>query len=627
MKQLKLICLVACIIGTTSTVNSQSNLTKIIENQKFGFIDSTGKVIIPAVFNYADDFSEGLAAARADGAYGYIDERGQFVIRPAFEQASAFWNGHALVYNKKEMYFINKKGKKTIRGIGIGMSKLSNGFAEISTKSGKVGLIDTSGKLVFDTIFHSIGSFRQGVAVFTRLVGPDEIKESAVLDRTGKIIVPFGAYSSIHGFRLEVGHVISKDKKWEGLIDTNGSLLFRVENTKISLFDIQDFDHIKVKRQNIINGKSINYEGFINQKGVYIVDNPTFQQVLPFSNGRAFVKDTTRKWFIIDATGRRLSQRAFDWVLDGIFVEGKTWVRSLNGTWELIDTLGNTLFVSKLKEILKIPGTNLLKYNETLYDQNSNFVKNQYGIANQYGQVLTPHIYEEIDYEGFKNGLLLAQTTGHYQYLDQSGKVKWEQAPANSSICTLNIDYSIYNHFWAASKRHPGDLGGFGKSENFPKAIHKKDHFKANQLSVSIQNNLDKTSNCPLALYISNLSGHDRYFQAQDSHLYLQLQAKNEEGEWQDINSLYESDCGNSFHTLTLPHGNYWGFSMPTFEGVFSTVLRAKLKVIDQIDEESTRMSSYIYLYSNEVKTKINPGQFWNIHQNSMLDIAHPYRN
>jgi len=39
---------------------------------KHGFIDSTGREVVPCVFEYAGDFSEGLAAVLIDGKWGYI---------------------------------------------------------------------------------------------------------------------------------------------------------------------------------------------------------------------------------------------------------------------------------------------------------------------------------------------------------------------------------------------------------------------------------------------------------------------------------------------------------------------------------------------------------------------------
>ena len=52
------------------------------EEQKWGFIDKAGKMVIPPQFANVNDFHEGLAAASVGDKWGYIDKTGKFVINP-----------------------------------------------------------------------------------------------------------------------------------------------------------------------------------------------------------------------------------------------------------------------------------------------------------------------------------------------------------------------------------------------------------------------------------------------------------------------------------------------------------------------------------------------------------------
>jgi hypothetical protein len=45
-------------------------------NERYGFVDAKGNMAIPAVYDSADDFSEGLAPVRLNGKWGYIDAKG-----------------------------------------------------------------------------------------------------------------------------------------------------------------------------------------------------------------------------------------------------------------------------------------------------------------------------------------------------------------------------------------------------------------------------------------------------------------------------------------------------------------------------------------------------------------------
>jgi hypothetical protein len=80
-------------------------------NLKWGYVDGSGREVIPMQFLSAGDFAEGLAPVNAGGEgfggegslcgppanYGYIDKTGAFVIRPQFTHASPFQNGRARV--------------------------------------------------------------------------------------------------------------------------------------------------------------------------------------------------------------------------------------------------------------------------------------------------------------------------------------------------------------------------------------------------------------------------------------------------------------------------------------------------------------------------------------------------
>ena len=64
---------------------------------RWGYIDETGKYVIPIQFQYGRDFSEGLAAVMADSAWGYVDTAGKYAVKPEFEEAGEFREGLARV--------------------------------------------------------------------------------------------------------------------------------------------------------------------------------------------------------------------------------------------------------------------------------------------------------------------------------------------------------------------------------------------------------------------------------------------------------------------------------------------------------------------------------------------------
>src|SRR5918995_5572892 len=68
----------------------EDGLLAIHVDGKHGFIDRSGRIVIPPTFEFAWQFSEGLASAWRNGRAGYIDRTGKFVVPPLFEYAKAF---------------------------------------------------------------------------------------------------------------------------------------------------------------------------------------------------------------------------------------------------------------------------------------------------------------------------------------------------------------------------------------------------------------------------------------------------------------------------------------------------------------------------------------------------------
>jgi hypothetical protein len=113
-----------------------------LPNLRWGYIDRSGREIIPLRFYDAGDFAEGLAPVNAGGGgegesslcgpsanYGYIDKTGSLVIKPQFTRASGFQNGRARVFLGQITYvgrclccgpkFVGKRGFVDRRGTFI----------------------------------------------------------------------------------------------------------------------------------------------------------------------------------------------------------------------------------------------------------------------------------------------------------------------------------------------------------------------------------------------------------------------------------------------------------------------------------------------------------------------------
>lgn len=112
---------------------------RLERNGKWGVIDKEGKTVIPFLYDYISEFTNGLARVQKGGLYGYIDRKGTIIIPFRFSHAEDFAEGLALVQSQNKFVFIDTAGKIRItvdvssvetqfkRGL-VGVMKEKNGF-------------------------------------------------------------------------------------------------------------------------------------------------------------------------------------------------------------------------------------------------------------------------------------------------------------------------------------------------------------------------------------------------------------------------------------------------------------------------------------------------------------------
>lgn len=120
------------------------------------FIDKQGTAVIDGDFNWAGDFSDGLAWAQVDHKDGFINKTGHFVIEPRFDQAWDFSEEVARVLVNGKFGFVDKTGKFVIEPQFDSAGDFSHGLAEFSVKNGKiniVGYVNRKGTVVWQTLW------------------------------------------------------------------------------------------------------------------------------------------------------------------------------------------------------------------------------------------------------------------------------------------------------------------------------------------------------------------------------------------------------------------------------------------------------------------------------------------
>jgi hypothetical protein len=118
---------------------------------KAGYIDWSGKFVIPPRFDAALPFSDGMARVQSQGKWGYVDRGGKVVILPRFEEAGGFSEGLAPVKADGRWGFIDKKGAFAIPARFELATEFQSGLAEAKSSSKTWIYIDKTGGKVWDS--------------------------------------------------------------------------------------------------------------------------------------------------------------------------------------------------------------------------------------------------------------------------------------------------------------------------------------------------------------------------------------------------------------------------------------------------------------------------------------------
>ena len=129
---------------------SKNVVARVKKGKFYGFINNKGKVVVPVIYNYAIDFSDGFGKIRKKHKnkyyYAFVNEKGKQISK-WYDKIYNFSDGLAKVTKNKRFGFINTKGKVVIPIKYSGADSFKNGKAIVNF-NGFSYAIDTKGKKI-----------------------------------------------------------------------------------------------------------------------------------------------------------------------------------------------------------------------------------------------------------------------------------------------------------------------------------------------------------------------------------------------------------------------------------------------------------------------------------------------
>jgi len=242
-------------------------------NSKFGFIDQTGKEIIPIQYTTALNFNEGLSLVKVDSVWGYIEKEG-------LDDQLFIYNEGISTSKKRMNPNLNKQLNK--------YEKIGNFYegAAWAIRKNKYGFIDDNGKEFIPAIYDRAYIFAEGLASVKKGNKWGYINKSNSIKITYKYdwALPFS----------EGLASVQINNKW-GYIDKSGKLLIDTVYEAAWRFS-----------EGLAAAQYKGRWGFIDKKGDFVIE-PKYMRVYPFINGlgAATLDDEgpDRQWFYIDRYG------------------------------------------------------------------------------------------------------------------------------------------------------------------------------------------------------------------------------------------------------------------------------------------------------------------------------------
>ncbi len=309
----------------------------------YGYIDETGKIVIPEIYQKASDFSEnGLAVVCQNEKYGVIDTNGNTVIDFSYDYIEAFNNNTFDAFNgtlsggypeSGTYHVLREDGTEIFSGDSNAIKGIFgyNWYYKV-VKNGKWALISLAGDQLTDYAYDYLCRETETI------IGFERDGYYGYMDLSGNVLIS-AIYDWIGPF-TDGKAIVEKNGKYY-LIDESGTTLVAYKADYVS--------------PSIVNGFTVAFEGTLNQYGspdsgyyyLMSIDGNYISRGYKkgkcydvASNGVWCVKEGD-SWHVLDMTGSDVFSPI---TYEDLRVWGDDrYVVKKNGYWALMDENGNSL--------------------------------------------------------------------------------------------------------------------------------------------------------------------------------------------------------------------------------------------------------------------------------------------
>lgn len=293
-----------------------SKLFLIEKENKFGYCNEEGEVVIPCTWFSAEDFVGGMALVQEekDGMYGYIDIEGKLIIPCEWKRAyTATVDGYALVGhgfvngNGNEYLVYDNMGKVAMPLDNVIWPNVGDGVLVGEKEEG-----DKKYTFIYDLSTQKTNKIAEGD--YSGPIGEGlidcwkcfmDFKGKKVIDLTNK---PYKSckHGFVNGMCMVIGDPMYQgDINTIGFIDTKGELVIPCSLVTDSTENFSE--GLAVTSEGEVGNGGVNHYnyGYIDKTGQIVIDLQ-YKSAHSFHEGLAAVQNSAGLWGFIDKEGNQV---------------------------------------------------------------------------------------------------------------------------------------------------------------------------------------------------------------------------------------------------------------------------------------------------------------------------------
>jgi hypothetical protein len=286
----------------------------VVKEKQYILINTKGEKLntevsdfnMKSIFGFGvDGYKDGLVMIKKGDKWGYLDSKGKLAILTKYDEANVFNDGFAAAKLGDGFVVLNTKGEEfKIAESGITeVKEFSEGMAPYRAKDKKYGFVSADGKIAIPAQFEAVGYFNEGLAWAKT---DDQI---GYIDTKGKWVIK-PQFSQARPFDKESGLArVKLGDKW-CYTNKTGAITY-MDDTKVW----GDFS------EGLCDGEKNDKKGFYDKTGKWVIE-PQFEGTRDFKNGYAAAKKGD-KWGVIDKTGKWVIEPKFEGIKDMELVASK----------------------------------------------------------------------------------------------------------------------------------------------------------------------------------------------------------------------------------------------------------------------------------------------------------------